>query len=64
MISKIHYCLIYYESIFCENCSLQAISLAMMDFMKSKEYGEAKIHIYSTHFGDDALKLAQAIAKV
>lgn len=47
---QISYFSIYYESIFSENCALQAISLVMMDFMKSKEYGEEKIHISSTHF--------------
>lgn len=47
---QIPYCLIYYESIFCENCSLQAVSVVMMGFMKSKEYGEEKIHIRSTRF--------------
>ena len=47
---QISYFSIYCENTFSENCALQAISLVMMDFMKSKEYGEEKIHIRSTHF--------------
>lgn len=44
---QISYFSIYYESIFSEICALQAISLLMMEFMKSKEYGEEKIRIHS-----------------
>lgn len=39
---QISYFSIYYESTFSENWALQAISLVMMDFIKSKEYGEEK----------------------
>lgn len=39
---QISYFLIYYENIFSENWELQAISLLMTDFMKSKEDVEEK----------------------